>query len=309
MKKVIVTGAFGFIGRHCLPLLLERGYEVHAVDIKDDPKLVLNGPLHRHFFDLLDEQKRKSFIEGLGASHLLHFAWYTEHKKYWTSAENFRWVNASLKLLEEFKKTGGSRALIAGTCAEYDWTRGVCSEAKTPLLPATLYGAARHSFQSMACAYAKVTGFSLAWGRIFFVYGPYENQNRIVPAVIRSMLLGKDIGCTHCKQKRDLLYVSDVAGAFAALLDSNVEGAVNIGSGKAVSFRHVIEEIMKRTGRKGLVHFGQISAPADDPLLLVADTRRLNNEVGWRPLVSLDNGLDMTIDWWKQALNEVPRNG
>lgn len=304
MKRVLITGAAGFIGRQCIPLLAEKGYEIHAVDINEKPETTISKNIHWHVLDMMDTDKTGRLMSDIKPGHLLHFAWYTEHGKYWLAPENFKWIQASMALLKSFHSTGGRRAVMAGTCAEYEWKDGICSEASTPLKPATLYGKCRHEFQTMVDTFAKNTGLSYASGRIFYVYGPYENPRRLIPAVISSLLRGEEIGCSHCNQRRDFLYVQDVASAFVALLESSVMGAVNIGSGTAVPLKEMVDAITKKIGHASLVRFGQKDAPKDEPPLLVADVRRLREEVKWFPCTDLDKGLDMTIQWWKDYLRK-----
>src|SRR5215207_5082472 len=94
-------------------------------------------------------------------------------------------LQASLALLRAFAAAGGRRAVVAGTSAEYDWhaVGRRCHERRTPLRPATLYGAAKHALHTAAAPYAEQVGFELAWGRVFFVYGPWEPEGRLVPSV------------------------------------------------------------------------------------------------------------------------------
>jgi nucleoside-diphosphate-sugar epimerase len=100
---------------------------------------------------------------------------------------------------------------------------------------------------------------------------------------------------------RDFLHVADVGDAFAALLDSQVEGAVNIGSGEGVAVADVVQRIGVFAGRPDLVELGALEAPADEPPLLVANVRRLHEDVGWRPSRSLEDGLRNTVDWWRSS--------
>lgn len=299
MRKVLVTGATGFIGRHCLPLLLARGDRVHAVSSKTVPKTSDNICWHQA--DLLDTAQIAELIGSIQPSHLLHFAWFAVPKQYWTSLDNFRWVQGSLSLLQSFAQHGGERVVMAGTCAEYDWQYGYCSEQITPLLPATTYGICKHSLQSMLNAFASTTGISAAWGRIFFVYGPYEPPGRLVPAVVRSLLQNQPARCSHGKQIRDFLYVRDLADAFVALLDSSVAGSVNMASGNPVTLKDIIENVAAQLERPDLIRLGAIPPAANDPPLLVADVSRLTYEVGWQPRFSLDAGLAETISWWKKS--------
>ena len=98
------------------------------------------------------------------------------------------------------------------------------------------------------------------------------------------------------------LHVADVGAAFAALLDSEVQGAVNIGSGDAVSLAELLESIAAQIGRPELLRLGARDAPASEPPLLVPKVERLRQELGWHPRFDLHEGLADTIAWWRQAL-------
>jgi nucleoside-diphosphate-sugar epimerase len=300
MKKILITGASGFIGRNCLRALLRLGYEVHAVC--PDSLEEAYPAVKWHRADLLKLEEAKELVAGLKATHLLHFAWYAEPKKYWTSDENFKWVRASTELLKEFYSNGGHRAVMAGTCAEYDWGQGICSENTTPLLPTTVYGKCKHSLQGALADFSGKTGLSSAWGRIFFLYGPNEHPARLVSSVIISLLQGKPASCSYGNQIRDFLHVEDVASAFVALLESDVRGAVNIASGRPIALKEVICKIGEKLKQPKLIRLGDIPSPKDEPPLLVADVKRLKEEVGWAPKYDIDSGLDQTIKWWKAAI-------
>jgi nucleoside-diphosphate-sugar epimerase len=302
MKKVLVTGATGFIGRHCLPLLLERGHKVHAVSSRDSVDKLPN--VHWHRADLLDLEQVSVLIAKVRPTHLLHFAWFTVPVKYWNSLENLRWVRASIDLLETFTAYGGERIVMAGTCAEYDWRYGYCSEQTTPLASTTLYGICKNSLQNMLDAFARQAGLSAAWGRVFFLFGPHEHPDRLISSVICALLKGEPARCSHGNQIRDFLYVKDVAEAFIALLESNIAGAVNIASGYPVAIKDAIMKIAEKLHRKDLIQLGVLPVSAYEPYLLVADVSRLTNEVGWEPKYDLDRGLQQTIAWWKNHLFE-----
>ena len=153
MKRVLVTGATGFIGRHSLAGLLAADYEVHAVTL--EPPLVDPSSVVWHRADLLDTHHIPDLLATVRPSHLLHFAWYATPGRYWIAPENLQWVQASLGLLQAFTHAGGRRVVMAGTCAEYDWNYGFCSEAITPLAPRTLYGVCKHALQMMLTSYAR----------------------------------------------------------------------------------------------------------------------------------------------------------
>jgi nucleoside-diphosphate-sugar epimerase len=253
-----------------------------------------------HTADLLDPAAAQTVVAEAAPECLLHLAWYAEHGLFWTSPENVRWVEATLRLLRAFADTGGLRAVVAGTCAEYEWTPegGVLGE-DAPLRPATLYGAAKNATRSVAQALAAEIGFELAWGRIFFPYGPGEAPTRLVPSVARALLGGNEAAVTDGRQLRDFVYVDDLAAAFVALVDSDVCGAVNIGSGEAVAVHEVVSLVGEALGRPDLIRFGALPGRPGEPATLVADVGRLRDEVGFRRRVPLREGVARSVAWWQ----------
>lgn len=297
MKKVIVTGASGFIGQHALNTLGQKGFDVHALYSQVQPQI--NPTVKWHQANLLDLTQIQQLISTIQADYLLHFAWYAVPGKYWQAEENFLWVQASLELIRQFYQQGGKRVVMAGTCAEYDWNYGYCSELITPRKPNTAYGICKQALQEMVESYSEINSLSSAWGSIFFPYGTCEHPNRLVSSVILSLLKGETAKCSHGNQIRDFIYVQDVADAFAALLESEVTGVVNIGSGKPIAIKDMVYKIADKLGRVDLIELGAIASNPREPPLLVADVTRLSQEVGWLPKFDLDRGLDQTITWWK----------
>lgn len=306
MKRVLLTGAGGFVGRRCLAHLAEAGYEVHAVGRRPVAHASVDATrLRWHAVDLLDARGVEALLAEVEPTHLLHLAWYTEHGKFWAAVENLSWVGASLKLFEAFAAGGGRRVVAAGTCVEYAPEGDApCSEASTPLAPKTLYGACKHATHVALEAFARQASLSAAWGRLFFPYGPGEPPGRLVPSVARALLAGEPALCTHGRQVRDFLHVEDAASAFVALLDSEVEGAVNIASGQPVALREVVEKVAARAGRPDLARLGARPAPEGEPPSLYADARRLRAEVGWSPRYDLDEGLAETVEWLRETMND-----
>lgn len=300
MKTVLVTGASGFIGRHCLLPLLARGYVVHAVTAGPAPDA--STGIRWHSADLLDPAQVRALIADVQPSHLLHLAWYVEHGKYWTAPENLRWVQASLELARAFAETGGARMVTAGSCIEYNWRYGWCVENLTPLESPSLYGASKHALNIALSAYAAQIGLSAAWGRIFFLYGPGEHPARLVASVTRALLKREPAPMSHGDQRRDFLYVGDVGDAFAALLDSAVTGPVNISSGAPVALRDVGYTIADVLDARDLIQLGALPTPPNDAPLVAGDPRRLRAEVGWQPRYPLVDGIRETINWWRGHL-------
>lgn len=300
MKKTLVTGASGFIGRHTLSLLLKAGHEVHAISFRKKPKS--DTRINWHQADLKNSSQTQDLIGKIQPTHLLHFAWCAEPGKFWTDPENTQWVESSLDLIKFFHAEGGKRMVISGSCAEYEWNKEIYSEKTSPEKPATLYGKCKQELQIKAESFCHEVGLSLCWGRIFFVYGPHEHPARLVSSVVHSLLKNEPVECSHGKQIRDLLFVEDVASGFVSILENEIRGIVNIGSGEGVALKDVIKTIGDKIGHSHLIRMGSLPSPQNDPPILVADTKRLIEEVGWTPRFDINAGLDRTIQWWKSVL-------
>lgn len=301
-ERVLITGATGFIGRHALTPLRVAGYEIHAVTSRDPGPRAADTEWHRT--DLMDADALARLVVAVKATHLLHFAWYAVPGRYPTAPENLAWCNATNRLLAVFAEAGGRRAVFAGSCFEYDFDYGYCTEELTPARPGTFYGVCKNATREIIAGFARQFGLSTAWGRIFHLYGPYEAENRLVPAVVRPLLRGEVARCGQGRQIRDFLHVQDIGEAFVALLASEVRGTVNIGSGEPVALRRLIELAAAIIGRPDLVNLGAMPPRPDDPPLLIPNVRRLREEVGWRARFSLDEGLRDTIAWWRTAGGE-----
>lgn len=297
-KKVLITGGSGFIGRHCLPLLLKHGYQVHAIARK--PLLDIAHPnLFWYSIDLFNSNIVRDVITRVKPSHLLHLAWYAVPGQYPTALENFRWVQASLDLLQIFTDSGGKRILMTGTCAEYDWRYGYCDDQITPLVPSSPYGVCKHSLSQLLGSFSNCAGISSAWARIFWLYGQHEHPNRLVSSVVKSLLTDKKVECLAGYQIRDFLYVNDVANALVTILNNDLIGSINIGSGIPISIKELVEEIANYLDRFDLVQFRTVASCNREANLVVSNCNRLRAELNWEPQFSLIQGIENTVNFWK----------
>lgn len=294
-KRILITGATGFIGQQCLAPLKRLGFEIHCISRS---KQMATASEVWHELDFFDVEKRNQLLRELRPSHLLHLAWVSEHGKYWSSPLNLEWLNHSLDFVREFKKGGGIRCVAAGTCAEYDPQEARCVENSSPLRPNTLYGESKLKLSNELKSLTS-QDFSVAWGRIFHLYGPGEDARRLAPTVISHLLAGKPANCTAGTQVKDFAYVKDIASIFAALSDSNISGPINLASGNAIAVRDFVMKIGELIGKSEFIRLGAIPMPEKEVAMVTADISRLKNELGFKFEFDLERGLRETIDWWK----------
>lgn len=276
--KVLLTGASGFLGQYVLRSLIANNIETLVIGRKSP--VICSGVTYKHV-DLLNQITFDEFFFEERVTHLMHLAWYTEHGAYWKSHLNLDWLMASLRLVDAFCKAGGQKVVMAGTCAEYDWSNGYCYEDSTLLQPNSLYGAAKDSTRRMTEVLCADYEVKLAWGRIFSPYGRGEDQRRLIPSLIavfenRCIPFG-----VNANAYRDFLHCEDVASAFLTLLQTDAVGAFNISSGQPVKIAEVVRNIANIYGADPDLVLGIVTSKPIDTEFLIGNNQKLIAQ-GWR---------------------------
>jgi len=306
--RVLLTGATGFIGSHMARRLLREGCSVTAL-VRPGADLRRIADL-RGEIDLLEGHLEeaaalRSQVEAVAPELCFHLAWYAVPGKYLNALENVACVTGSIALLEALNAAGCPRVVAGGTCFEYDTRVGYLAE-DSPLRPQSMYAASKRALHLMAEQYQQIHGRSLAWARIFYLYGPWEDERRLAPLVIRRLLAGEACPLSSGEQIRDFLHVEDVADALWTVARSDIEGPVNIGSSQPLSVAALTRQIAALLERPELLQLGATPRPPGDPQFICANTDRLQRETGWKPRYDLRSGLEATIDWWRGQREPAP---
>lgn len=293
MKRVLLTGASGLIGRHCLRRLQQEACEIHAVNRAGI------GPegdnIQWHAADLREPLSARAIVERVYPTHLLHLAWEATPRLYASSPENLAWLQATIAMASGFGQAGGIRFVGVGSSAEYDPINRACHEDLTPIRPATIYGKCKAACWLGLMAAAQHHRFGAVWGRVFLPYGPGDSPLRLIPSVLTALDKRRPVETTHGRQLRDFIYLPDLADLMVRLLFSDETGVFNLGTGVATTIASVIEHLAARRGGLDLVRFGAIAPPFGEPPVLVADMSKVTARLGWSPSMAIETGLDLVL--------------
>ncbi|MCL4552158.1 MAG: NAD(P)-dependent oxidoreductase [Candidatus Marsarchaeota archaeon] len=302
--KVLLTGATGFIGSHVARVLIDQGNEVYAVvrgssDLRRINDLV--SLLHLVPCDLLAFDELDDHFARIQPEVCINSAWYAVPGKYLSAQENLDLMHASIHLATSLSRCGCKRFVGIGTCFEYDTGVGYLSE-NSPTRPDNLYAATKLALQLILTQLSSVLRMEVAWVRLFYQYGPFEDERRLVASLIRSLLRGKGVRLTRGEQIRDFLHVEDVASAIWAVANSDLEGLFNVGSGSPVAVRDIAARIGAILGRSELIELGALPYATNESMFICARISSAMENTNWIPKYDLEEGLRSTVEWWRRHL-------
>lgn len=280
-ERLLLTGATGFVGSALVAPLLAQGFELHAVSNRAPPP---DTAIRWHRADLLDEAAARTLLRDVRPAVLVHAAWYVEHGRFWTAPENAAWLAASDALAAGFAELGGRRILGIGSCAEYAESAGDDAlpwPETRPLGPGTPYGRAKAVLARRLMDLGERRGVSVAWARLFHLFGEGEPQAKLVPSVALALLAGREAPCGSGRPVRDFAATRFVGGALAALVASAVTGPVNVASGEGRTIAEVVRILGEAAGRPGLVRLGALPDRPGEVPCMIADVTRLRREIGF----------------------------
>lgn len=274
-KKVLLTGATGLIGKELIAPLKQNGFEIYAIttqNIQKDNVNWLKG-------DIFDELSIKNVVSEVKPEYLLNLAWVTTGD-YLNSELNYKFFDAGKKLLQCFRDQGGKRALFAGTCFEYKFSDNPLREEDELDFLKTKYTLYKHRLHEYAEDFCRNNDISYGYGRIFYVYGKDEHKNRLTARVVNSLKNNQKISINNANLIRDYVYNRDVAGALVKFLMTNVQGVVNICTGKGISIKEYVSMIGRIMNKEDLITFIE-DTDLTLPAIIIGNNERLINQVGY----------------------------
>lgn len=297
--RILVTGASGFVGRWAVAELVTRGVETIAVSRR--PAFAEGA--RTIACDLLDPAAMRRALAEARPDVILHLAWTVEHGKFWNAPDNLNWVAATLHLMRAAREVGVRRFVGVGTCFEYDWpAESDCDERTTPIIPTTLYAVAKDAVRRIGSEWGEL---AFAWARLFYLYGPEENENRFVASVASRLARREPALLSRGLAVRDFMHVRDGGAALATAALSEMTGPINIASGRGAAIRDIAEILARLAGRPDLLRIGGVPDRPGDPPRIVGTARRLREETGFSPRYGLEAGLSDVYAWWASRVKSM----
>ena len=282
MKKILITGITGLIGQYITASLLDKNYEIYATSKSNiDEVTTIN-------IDLLDTKEIDKMFSNNKFDYLIHLAWGSLGGEAYKNEIHNKWNESSFHLFQKFYESGGIKAVGAGTCFEY-------IPKNTPLIETDnlgsdiLYPQSKINLYNNLLDYAEKNNSNFAWGRIFYTYGKNEKAERLLPYIVNKLKADEKVVIKTSHLIKDYIYAKDIANAFIALLESKVNGAVNISSGKPIKVGELAMEIAKFMGKESLIELYEEFT--DQSLMVVGDNSKLLNEVGYNKFTTLSEAL------------------
>lgn len=276
MKRILITGGTGFVGRQIVRSLSKKNVEITLVVRSGKENIVKDIPSVKKVItsqDIFVEDRHWWANACKGIDTVIHAAWYVEPGQYLESEKNVDCLMGSLELARGAACAKVGKFIGIGTCFEYELSTSRLS-IQTPLKPLTTYAATKTSLFTFCSTYLPVRGVEFAWCRLFYLYGEGEDERRLVPYVRGKISKGETAELTEGKQIRDYLDVSQAGDQISEVALGREVGPVNICSGLATTVRELAEEIAKEYARPDLLSFGRKDENINEPPCVYGEPRR-----------------------------------
>jgi UDP-glucose 4-epimerase len=286
--KIFITGGSGFIGKHVVNKLAKEG---HSLMLLIRNKVQSDYPLIRG--DLSDISLWYKKLSAFAPECAIHLAW--EGIPDYSSNISITNLVNGLRLYQALVKIGCKNILTTGSCFEYGNAQGRISEEYICSQDINSFAAAKRALYSIGSKISEESETKFLWARLFYVYGPGQRNEALIPSIIHSLQAGILPELKNPLSIHDYIYVKDVADAIIRLLlKGKNSGIYNIASGKTVTVRQIMQIIAKKYGinlplKQSFVHINSF----------YGNTEKINKETGWFVQTSLQQGINETIKYYE----------
>ena len=307
--KVLVTGISGFIGSHVVRRLLKEGAEVHGL-VRENSNLWriqdIKNQINLHYVDLRDFESVRKAVHNIEPQKVFHLAAYVDVNRSFEVMDEMIEVNikGTLNLLRVLDGADYDCFINTGTCEEYGDNPVPFREDQVPN-PVSPYSASKVSTTIFCQMLHKTMRLPIITLRPFLTYGPMQESNMLVPSLIKKAIKRERFEMTAGEQTREFNYVDDIVDGFikASLTKRAIGEIINIGNGKEYRIKDVVVKILNLRGNPIEPLIGALPYREGETMHFYCDNTKARELLGWNPKVSLDEGLEKTVDWYKNFYN------
>lgn len=318
MKKVLVTGADGFIGSHLTQSLIEEGYDVRALTFYnsfnswgwlDSLPDNLKKQIDIRSGDIRDPNGIRNLMEGVES--VFHLAALIAIPFSYHSPDSYVDTNikGTLNVLQAARSLGTSRILITSTSEVYGSAQYVPIDEKHPFQGQSPYSATKIGADRLAESFYKSFSIPVTIVRPFNTYGPRQSARAVIPTIISQLLSGiKEIHLGSLTPTRDFNYVKDTVKGFIEIekSDKTIGEEINIASQKEVSIGELAEELIKQINQDAKItcETQRLRPQKSEVVRLMGSNQKLKELTGWKQEYTLQQGLKETIDWISKNMDK-----
>jgi len=303
--RALVTGAAGFVGAVLARRLVGDGHEVHAlVRPAGDPWRLEGLEAGVHEVDLAEEPAVSELVARIRPEWIFHLAAYGAYPFQSDFPAMVRTnVLGTIHLVESCLRVGFDALVNTGSSSEYGFTDHAPTEDEEPR-PSSDYAVTKLTATQYCRAAAARSGLSIPTLRLYSVYGPYEEPSRFVPQLAVRGLSGKLPPFVSPDVARDFVFVDDVVEAYLTAASRRVPepGAVyNVGTGRQTSIREAVEVSRRVLSIDSLPEWGTMPNRAWDTSIWVADPKKIERDLGWKPRTTFEEGFSRFVRWLSES--------
>ena len=299
VEKVIITGASGFLGSHLRRRLITEGAEIHGVS--RSPHRSQAEGIHWWQADMANAEIVRKLFHQIRPHLIFHLSGLaTAHPERELVLPTFDSLLVStVNVLSAAADVGCRRLILAASLTEPQSDR-------SEITPGSPYAAAKWASGAYARMFHELYNFPVVMVRPFMTYGPGQDERKLIPHVILSLLKKQAPKLSSGRQEIDWIYIDDVIDGFLAAAGApDIEGqTIDLGSGVLVPIRVVDSQIVEVMGTEVAPLFNALPDRPAEPVR-VADMSAAYAKLGWKPHTLLKSGLAQTVDWYRDS-REAP---